>query len=284
MKAIDLANFRLGEANISISLKYKWERLIDELTEYHSAVVAYSGGVDSSFLAFTTAQVLGDRMVAVTLDSTIEAPDALKAASEFAAQHGFNHVAIPYDPLQNPDFRSNPADRCYYCKTNILNELWNYARQFNFQVVLDGQNDDDRHDYRPGNKAIEETGTLSPLARHELTKVEIRQLAKALGLSIWNKSSSPCLATRIPYGMPIAERALSQIAQAEQYLHQKGFKKVRVRYHNELARVEIDLNQMQMLLDLREEFVGYFKQIGFIYIALDLQGYRLSSLNEGLSL
>jgi pyridinium-3,5-biscarboxylic acid mononucleotide sulfurtransferase len=284
MKVVDLANIRLDESNISIPLKYKWDALIHELAAYHSAVVAYSGGVDSSFLAYTAAQVLGDRMVAVTLDSTIEAPDALKAASEFAVQHGFNHIAIPYDPLQNADFRSNPADRCYYCKTNILNELWNYARQFNFQVVLDGQNDDDRHDYRPGNKAIEETGTLSPLARHGLTKVEIRQLAKALGLSIWNKPSSPCLATRIPYGMPIAERALSQIAQAEQYLHQKGFKRVRVRYHNDLARVEIDLNQMQKLLDLREEIVGYFKQIGFIYIALDLQGYRLGSLNEGLSL
>lgn len=284
MKVIDLVNIRLEESNISIPLKYKWEALIHELAAYHSAVVAYSGGVDSSFLAYAAAQVLGERMVAVTLDSTIEALDALKAASEFAAQHSFKHVAIPYDPLKNADFRSNSAERCYYCKTNILNELWNHARQLNYQVVLDGQNDDDRHDYRPGSRAIEETGTLSPLARHGLTKAEIRQLAKGLGLSIWNKPSSPCLATRIPYGMPITEIALSRIAQGEHYLHQKGFKMVRVRYHNELARIEIDLDQMQMLLDLREEIVGYFKQIGFIYIALDLQGYRLGSLNEGLSL
>jgi pyridinium-3,5-biscarboxylic acid mononucleotide sulfurtransferase len=284
MKVIDLFNIRLEESNISMPLKHKWEALIHELAAYHSAVVAYSGGVDSSFLAYTAAQVLGERMVAVMLDSTIEAPDALKAASEFAAQHGFKHVAIPFNPLQNADFRSNPVERCYYCKTYILHALWNYARQLNYQVVLDGQNDDDRHDYRPGNRAIEETGTLSPLARHGLTKAEIRQLAMALGLSIWNKPSSPCLVTRIPYGMPVTEKALSQIAQAEQYLHLKGFKIVRVRYHNELARVEIDLNQMQMLLDLREEIVGYFKQIGFIYITLDMQGYRLGSLNEGLSL
>ena len=284
MKGIDLANIRLEQANISIPLKQKWDALVDELAAYHSAVVAYSGGVDSSFLAYVVAQALGERMVAVTLASTIEAPDALKAAAEFADQHDFKHISIPYDPLQNADFRSNPAERCYFCKTNILNELWNYARQFNYQVVLDGQNDDDRRDYRPGNRAIEETGTLSPLARQGLTKAEIRQLARALGLSVWDKPSSPCLATRIPYGMPITERALQQIAQAEQYLHQKGFKIVRVRYHPELARVEVDPVQMEMLLNMREEVVGYFKQIGFLYIALDLQGYRLGSLNEGLSL
>jgi uncharacterized protein len=284
MKGIELANFRLGEANISISLKYKWERLIDELTEYHSAVVAFSGGVDSSFLAFTTALVLGERMVAVTLDSTIEAPGALKAASEFAIQYGFKHVEIPFDPLQNADFRSNSPERCYFCKSNLLKELWNYARRLNYQVVLDGQNEDDRHDYRPGNKAIEETSTPSPLAHYGLNKAEIRWLAKSLGLSIWDKPSSPCLATRIPYGIAITQKNLSQINQAEQYLHQKGFKIVRVRCHNELARIEIDQDQMQMLLDLRKEIVGHFKQIGFNYISLDLQGYRLGSLNEGLSL
>jgi uncharacterized protein len=284
MKAIDLINIQLENAGISTSLKRKWEALINELTAYDSAVVAYSGGVDSSLLAYTAAQVLGERMVAVTAASTIEAPEALKAASDFAAQHGFKHATISYDPLQNPDFRSNSAERCYYCKADILNDLWNYARQHSYQVVLEGQNKDDQNDYRPGSKAIEETGAISPLARHGLTKAEIRWLAKALGLSVWDKPSSPCLATRIPYGMAITERVLGQIAQAEHYLHQKGFKMVRVRYHNELARVEIDPDQMQTLLEQREDIVDYFKQIGFIYVALDLQGYRLGSMNEGLSL
>jgi uncharacterized protein len=284
VKSMDLADRRLEEANISTSLKRKWDALIDELAAYHSAVVAYSGGVDSSFLAYTTALALGERMVAVTLESTVETPDALMAAAEFAAQHGFKHFSIPYDPLQIPEFRANPAERCYICKTNILNALWNYAQQCDYQVVLDGQNDDDRHDYRPGSRAIEETGTISPLARHGLTKAEIRQLARVLGLAVWDKPSMPCLATRIPYGRPITEKALYQIAQAEQYLHEKGFKIVRVRYHDELARVEVDPAQMQMLVDLREEIVGQFKQIGFLYIALDLQGYRLGSLNEGLPL
>jgi uncharacterized protein len=283
MKAIDLVTLRLENAGISASLKQKWEALANELAAYQSAVVAYSGGVDSSFLAYTAAQVLGEQMVAVTEVSTLEAQEALEAASDFTVQHGIKHATISYDPLQNPNFRSNPAERCYYCKTNILNDLWNYARQRSYQVVLEGQNADDQNDYRPGSKAIEETCTISPLARHRLTKAEIRWLAKALGLSIWDKPSSPCLATRIPYGMPITEKALSQIAQAEHYLHQKGFQMVRVRYYNELARVEIDPGQMQTLWELREDIVSYFKQIDFIHIALDLQGYRLGSMNEGLS-
>jgi uncharacterized protein len=282
MNAIDLINSRLGSASISTSLQYKWSALIDELAAYQSAVVAYSGGVDSSFLAYTTAQLLGERMVAVTVVSSIEAPETYQAAANFASQHGIPYAAIDYDPLQNPDFRSNPPRRCYHCKSDILNILWSYARQHGYQVVLEGQNADDQDDYRPGSQAIQETGTLSPLAFHGLTKTEICWLAKALDLSIWDQPSSPCLATRIPYGTIITEQALSQIARAEQYLHRKGFRIVRVRYHNELARIEVSPDQMPLLMELREDISTYFKQIGFLYIALDLQGYRLGSLNEGL--
>ncbi len=284
MKVIDLANIQIEKSVISPSLRHKWDALINELAVYPSAVVAYSGGVDSGFLAYTAAQVLGKRMVAVTIASTVEAPEAIKAATSFAAMHGIQHDTISYDPLKDPDFRSNPAGRCYFCKTQILSELWNYARQHNYHVVMEGQNADDQDDYRPGSKAVKETGTLSPLAHCALTKAEIRQLAKALDLSIWDKPSSPCLATRIPYGTAITEQILSQIAQAEHYFHQKGFKTVRVRYHQDLARVEVEPGQMQMLLDLREEVVSYLKQIGFTYVALDLLGYRLGSMNEGLSL
>jgi uncharacterized protein len=150
--------------------------------------------------------------------------------------------------------------------------------------VLEGQNADDRNDYRPGSNAIEETGTISPLAFNGLTKTEIRWLAKALGLTIWDQPSSPCLASRIPYNTIITIEALSQIAQAEHFLHQKGFRVVRVRYHDELARIEVSLDQIPLLLELREDIVSHFKQIGFIFIALDLQGYRLGSMNEGLPL
>lgn len=284
MKAVDRINGLLDKAGVSSSLKLKWSALINELASCQSAVVAYSGGVDSSLLAYTTSQVLGNRMAAVTVVSSIESPETLRSAADFAAQHGINHDTIHYNPLHNPDFRSNPAVRCYYCKTDILNILWDYARQHAYQVVLEGQNADDQDDYRPGSKAVEETGTLSPLASNGLTKTEIRWLAKALGLSIWDQPSSPCLATRIPYDTIITEKALSQIARAEHYLQQKGFKVVRVRYHNELARIEVSPDQISLLLAQREDIVSHFKQIGFLYIALDLQGYRLGSMNEGLPL
>lgn len=276
------AIINLDRAGISPSLKLKWELLLDELAFLGSAVIAYSGGVDSSFLAYASAQVLGEKMVAVTIVSTVEPPDMLKSAANFAVQHGFKHKIISNNPLENPNFRANPADRCYHCKTIILHDLWDYAREHHYQVVLEGQNADDLSDYRPGRKAVTETGTLSPLAHNGLTKADIRSLAKAFDLTIWDKPSSPCLASRIPYGTEITEKVLEQIAQAENYLHDKGFKIVRVRYHHDLARIEVEPGQIAKLLDIRDDLVNYFNQIGFQYVALDLQGYRLGSLNEGL--
>ena len=274
----------LEKAGISATLILKWKSLTDYLAALPSAVIAYSGGVDSSFLAYAASQVLGEKMVAVTIVSPVEPSDILKAAVDFAAQHGFKHETISHDPLQNPNFRANPADRCYHCKPIILHDLWDYARKHQYGVVLEGQNADDQSDYRPGRKAVAETGTRSPLAENGLTKAEIRSLAKAFGLSIWDQPSSPCLASRIPYGTVITENALDQIARAENYLHEKGFKIVRVRYHHDLARIEVEPGQIMTLLGLREDVVNYFKQIGFLYVALDLQGYRLGSMNEGLPL
>jgi uncharacterized protein len=278
------SNTLLEKAGVSASIKLKWESLLDELASFDSAIIAYSGGVDSSFLAYAALQVLGEKMVAITIVSQIEPSGILKSAADFAAQHGFKYETISHNPLQNPNFRANPADRCYHCKTIILHDLWHYAKEHQYEVVLEGQNADDQSDYRPGRKAVTETGTRSPLAENGLTKAEIRSLAKAFGLSIWDQPSSPCLASRIPYGTPITENALDQIARAESYLRQKGFKVVRVRYHQDLARIEVDPGQIAALLELREDLVNYFKQIGFRYITLDLQGYRLGSLNEGLPL
>jgi uncharacterized protein len=281
---IESANVRLVNAGITIPLKAKWQSLIVELASFHSAVIAFSGGVDSSFLAYAASQVLGNHMVAVTVVSPVEPANILNGAIRFAAQHGFRHDTISHDPLQNPMFQANPPDRCYHCKTSILNDLWSYARNHHYSVVLEGQNADDGSDYRPGRKAVAETGTFSPLAHNELTKAEIRWLSKAFELSIWNQPSSPCLASRIPYGTAITEKALDQVARAENYLHERGFKIVRVRYHNDLARIEIESDQVQTLLEMRKDLVSYFKQIGFLYITLDLQGYRQGSMNEGLSL
>lgn len=269
---------------VSESLVFKWKSLLGELAILPPAIIAYSGGVDSSFLAYAASHVLGEKMVAVTIVSSLDPPDMLKTATNFAAKHGFNHKTVFNDPLQNPHFRANPFNRCYYCKTDILHGLWNYAREYPYEMVLEGQNADDQTDYRPGRKAVEETGTLSPLAKNGLTKAEIRYLAKVFGLSIWDQPSSPCLATRIPYGTEITVKALDQIARAENYLHEKGFKIVRVRYHNELARIEVEPSKIAALLAIREDVTDYLKQIGFLYTALDLQGYRLGSMNEGLAI
>lgn len=277
-------SIQLEKAGISGSLKLKWESLLGELLSLDSAVIAYSGGVDSSFLSFAASQALGEKMVAVTLVSAVDPPYMLKAASDFAAQHGFKHETIPHSLLQNPYFCTNPVDRCYHCKKDILQVLWNYARKYHYQVVLEGQNVDDQSDYRPGRKAVTETNTLSPLAHNGFAKEEIRRLSKALGLSIWDQPSSPCLATRIPYGTVITEEALDQVARAEDYLHKNGFEIVRVRYHHELAIIEVEPNQINALLDNRDDLIHYFKQIGFLSIALDMQGYRQGSMNEGLSL
>lgn len=284
MKLDERSIMHLEKAGISDFLKLKWEALLGELASFESAIIAYSGGVDSSFLAYAAAQALGDRMIAITVISPAEPANVLKAAVDFAAQHGFKHEKITHDPLQNPNYRANPTDRCYHCKTIILKDLWDYARLHQYGVVLEGQNADDQSDYRPGQKAVAETGTLSPLAKNGLTKAEIRYLARVFGLSIWDQPSSPCLASRIPYGTEITVNALDQIARAENYLHEKGFKIARVRYHNDLARIEVEPSKIAILLDLREDILNNFKKIGFLYVTLDLQGYRLGSLNEGLIL
>ena len=284
MNALETAYARLQAAGISAKLSLKWQSLISELQQYESVAIAYSGGVDSSFLAYAATLALGERVLAITIQSSVEPTGQVELAENFAKTIGFRQVVLPYEQLQNPLFRTNPVDRCYHCKNAILHTIWDYARKNEIRVVLEGQNADDRGDYRPGRKAVAETGTFSPLASNEITKSEIRWIAKVLELSIWDQPSSPCLASRFPYGTPITEKGLGQIARGESFLHEQGFKAVRVRYHNDLARIEVMPNQVQQLVDMREEVVSHFKQIGFLYVSLDLQGYRQGSLNEGLNL
>jgi uncharacterized protein len=284
MNSLEKANVILQQANIPSELNIKWQALLAELKTYPSAVVAFSGGVDSSFLAYSAFLVLGEKMLAITIQSSVESSEQIDIARDFAAKNGFRHVVISYEPLQDPQFKANPIDRCYICKTAILHTIWEYAHQNNLQVVIEGQNASDQGDYRPGQKAVVEAGAYSPLAKSGLAKADIRWLAKALGLSIWDMPSSPCLATRFPYGTTITEVGLKQIADGEAFLHAKGYKIVRVRYHHELARIEVSPEQIEQLVKDREEIVRYFKQIGFLFVSLDLQGYRLGSLNEGLQL
>ncbi len=284
MNPLEQANQRLENAGITHPLKAKWQSLITELSSYPSAVIAYSGGVDSSFLAYAAAQAMGGPMIAVTVFSPLEPAGLQQDVFRFVEQYGIKHDFLTHDPLQNAKFQNNPPERCYLCKLGILNILWEYARDNHYAVLLEGQNADDQHEYRPGRQAVKETGTFSPLAQNALTKAEIRWLARALGLPIWNQPSSPCLATRIPYGMTITEERLDQIASAENYLHQRGFPVVRVRHLQNYASIEVEPGHLAKLLEMREDVVSYFKEIGFHHVSLDLQGYRSGSMDEGLSL
>jgi pyridinium-3,5-biscarboxylic acid mononucleotide sulfurtransferase len=260
----------------------KWRRLQQILTDMGSAVVALSGGVDSGLLATAAYYALGQKFRAITIQSPVDAGDEVAMAQALAAQVGFSHQVIELDDLENPLFVANPPDRCYHCKLARLRAIRAIARQGGFAFVLEGTNVDDSRDYRPGRKAVSELGGRSPLAEAELSKAEIRSLAYALGLPVWDRPSAPCLATRFPYGTTITPEGLRQVAEGEDYLQQQGFLPVRVRHYGPMARLEVDSHQIAALVARRDEIAERFKQIGFQYVAVDLEGYRSGSMNEVL--
>jgi uncharacterized protein len=276
------ASARLRAAGLPYALQDKWSALIATLTGYGSALVAYSGGVDSGLLAYAAFAALGERMLAVTVSSPLEIPGQTQQAQAFAAEVGFPHTTLTLAVLDNPAVVRNTPERCYFCKRSILLLLQGYATEHGYAVVVEGQNVDDAADYRPGRRAVQETGTRSPLLESGLTKADIRALALALGLSIWNLPSSPCLATRIPYGDPLTAPALARIAAAEAFLHELGAKVVRVRSHGDLARVEVEEDDLVRVLAHHGAVVARLRELGFRYVTLDLAGYRQGSLNEGL--
>ncbi len=267
---------------LSEALTRKWMSLSEDLHACRSVVVAYSGGVDSGLLAVLAHRILGDRMVAVTIDSPLESPDQRTIARDFAQEHGFQHHIISVNPLLDPYFCSNRRDRCYHCKKSMLQLIWEFARSQQIPVVLEGQHRDDQDDYRPGRRAVNETHTRSPFAEHGWTKEDIRGFAKVMGLSIWNRPSSPCLASRFPYDTVITEKALNQVAAAEQFFHDRGFDIVRVRYYGDSVRIEIMPDRFYDLIDIREETVAYLETLEFTSVSLDLLGFRSGSLNKGI--
>ena len=266
------------------TLRQKQDALHQHLRKLGSVAVAFSSGVDSTFLLKTAHNLLGDKTLAVTIHSCLSPQRELDEAVLFTRKEGIEHVIVDIDELSIPGFAQNPADRCYRCKTEIFSRIRCLAEEHNIPHVAEGSNADDSNDYRPGMQAIAELGILSPLREAGLTKQEIRQFSNELGLPTWNKQSFACLASRIPYGEEITKERLAMIDAAEQFLLDAGFRQVRVRFHDNLARIETDEEGTQLLSDkaLRETIHGRLKVIGFTYVAVDLLGYRTGSMNEML--
>lgn len=260
-------------------LREKANRLFDLLASCESLVVAFSGGVDSGLLCAMGFAALGERMLAVTVHSPVEAPGDHETAVALAAEVGFRHQVIDFDDLGNPEFIANPADRCYHCKLARFQAL---IHLFPGTIIAEGSNVDDASDYRPGARAVAELGIRSPLAEAGLGKSDIRALARVLGLSIWDRPSAPCLATRFPYGSPITRQGLLQVARGEAFLQNHGLQPVRVRHYGQTARIEVAPEMLESLIAARSEVLLYFKNIGFTYVVVDMAGYRMGSMNEAL--
>jgi uncharacterized protein len=263
----------------------KERALSDTLASLGSVIVAYSGGADSAYLAFVANRTLGERAVAVTADSPSYPERHRQLAIQIARDFGLRHEIIQTNELERPEYRANPANRCYYCKHELYTHLSRIATGRG-AVIVDGNNADDRGDYRPGRQAAREFGVRSPLDEVDLSKDEIRELSRRAGLPSWDEPASACLSSRIPYHTEVTDEKLRTIERAEQALRALGFRLFRVRHHDDLARIEIARVEMPRALepDVAAAIVRALKEVGYKYVSLDLQGYRTGSLNEGLFL
>lgn len=262
----------------------KYQDLLGYLKSLESVVVAFSSGVDSTFLLNAAKEALGDRVLAVTASSCSFPERELKEAKAFCEQMGIRHVICKSEELDIEGFRQNPKNRCYLCKHELFEKIWAIAEENHMRAVVEGSNVDDDGDYRPGLMAVKELGVKSPLRQVGLTKAEIRELSKELDLPTWDKQSFACLSSRFVYGETISEEKLQMVDKAEQLLLDLGFHQLRVRIHGMMARIEVSPDELPRLVqdDIREQVYNYLKELGFTYVTMDLGGYRMGSMNETL--
>lgn len=265
-------------------LSAKLESLESILRDMGSVLIAYSGGADSSFLLNVASNVLGDRVVAITARSETYPPGELDEARKNAAMIGVRQVFINTNELDDEHFASNPPERCFYCKSELFSKLVDLAEQHAMKYVADGSNVDDLSDFRPGMEAAAKLAIRSPLKEAGFTKQDIRTLSREMGLPTWDKPPQPCLSTRFPYGATITREKLATVGRAEEFLAELGLRQFRVRVHGDIARIEVPKEDMPLFLDdsVSKKVVERFKALGYTYITLDIQGYRMGSMNEPL--
>ena len=268
-----------------MTLDQKTKKIKSLIREMDSVLVAFSGGVDSTLVLALAYEVLGEKALAVTAQSASVPDREMKASHQLAKEIGARHLVIKTEEMSNPDYRSNPVNRCYHCKTELYSRLKNVAQQENIFHILNGTNTDDLGDYRPGLESAREQGVRSPLVEAQFSKQEVRELSRMMKLSIWNKPAMACLSSRIPYGQPVTPEKLAMIEQSEDLLLALGFTQVRVRHLGTLARIELDKNEMpryQNDKSIQKAVQEKFRSLGFNSVMLDPEGYRMGSLNSAL--